>query len=142
LSICHNREYLKMKDLLLYFGPQRNEPCSSFHEFHRAPHDFQDYTAYRFHVKPKIGKWLTVVLIIPEEFGGNREQVRLALEAENIEARLVWKPMHVQPVFRVDKQSVKGKGHGGKKIYRARPSEIRSAVVNKFHKARVVGGDV
>jgi dTDP-4-amino-4,6-dideoxygalactose transaminase len=25
--------------------------------------------------------------------------VRLALEAENIEARPVWKPMHLQPVF-------------------------------------------
>lgn len=27
------------------------------------------------------------------------EQVRLALEAENIECRPVWKPMHLQPVF-------------------------------------------
>jgi dTDP-4-amino-4,6-dideoxygalactose transaminase len=31
--------------------------------------------------------------------GVTREQVRLALEAENIEARPVWKPMHLQPVF-------------------------------------------
>lgn len=28
------------------------------------------------------------------------ERVRLALEAEDIEARPVWKPMHLQPVFR------------------------------------------
>ena len=27
------------------------------------------------------------------------EQIRLALEAENIEARPIWKPMHLQPVF-------------------------------------------
>ena len=27
------------------------------------------------------------------------EQVRLALEAENIESRPIWKPMHLQPVF-------------------------------------------
>ena len=27
------------------------------------------------------------------------EQIRLALEAENIESRPVWKPMHLQPVF-------------------------------------------
>jgi dTDP-4-amino-4,6-dideoxygalactose transaminase len=43
--------------------------------------------------------WLTVVLITPEEFGGDREEVRLALEAENIESRPIWKPMHLQPVF-------------------------------------------
>jgi pyridoxal phosphate-dependent aminotransferase EpsN len=29
----------------------------------------------------------------------DREQVRKALEAENIEARPVWKPLHLQPVF-------------------------------------------
>lgn len=44
--------------------------------------------------------WLTVITITPEEFGGDREAVRLALEAENIEARPVWKPMHLQPVFK------------------------------------------
>ncbi len=44
-------------------------------------------------------RWLTVMLIDAETFGANPEQVRLALEAENIEARPVWKPMHLQPVF-------------------------------------------
>jgi pyridoxal phosphate-dependent aminotransferase EpsN len=44
--------------------------------------------------------WLTVILIMSELFGVDRETVRLALEAENIEARPVWKPMHMQPVFR------------------------------------------
>jgi len=44
-------------------------------------------------------RWLTVVLISPERFGADREAVRLALEAENIESRPVWKPMHLQPVF-------------------------------------------
>ena len=47
----------------------------------------------------KSNRWLTVVLIDPERFGADREQVRLALEAENIESRPVWKPMHLQPVF-------------------------------------------
>ena len=45
-------------------------------------------------------RWLTVILISPNEFGANREAVRLALEAENIESRPVWKPMHLQPVFK------------------------------------------
>lgn len=47
----------------------------------------------------KSTRWLTVILITPEKFGADRETVRLALEAENIEARPVWKPMHLQPVF-------------------------------------------
>ncbi len=44
-------------------------------------------------------RWLTVLTIDPHEFGADREAVRLAMEAENIEARPVWKPMHMQPVF-------------------------------------------
>jgi dTDP-4-amino-4,6-dideoxygalactose transaminase len=45
-------------------------------------------------------RWLTVALIDPAEFGMDTHAVREALEAENIEARPVWKPMHLQPVFR------------------------------------------
>ena len=43
--------------------------------------------------------WLTCIAIDPEAFGADRETVRLALEAEDIEARPLWKPMHLQPVF-------------------------------------------
>ncbi len=43
--------------------------------------------------------WLTVVVIDPKAFGASREDIRLALEKENIESRPVWKPMHLQPVF-------------------------------------------
>lgn len=44
-------------------------------------------------------RWLTCLTIDPAEYGADREAVRFALEAENIEARPVWKPMHLQPVF-------------------------------------------
>jgi dTDP-4-amino-4,6-dideoxygalactose transaminase len=44
-------------------------------------------------------RWLTVLLLDPATAGIDRETVHLALEAENIEARPVWKPMHLQPVF-------------------------------------------
>jgi dTDP-4-amino-4,6-dideoxygalactose transaminase len=44
-------------------------------------------------------RWLTCITIYPAKFGADRERVRLALEAVNIEARPVWKPMHLQPVF-------------------------------------------
>lgn len=45
-------------------------------------------------------RWLTTLTIDPALFGADREMVRLALEAENIESRPLWKPMHLQPVFR------------------------------------------
>ena len=48
-------------------------------------------------------RWLTVLTIDPGLFGADREQVRLALEAENIESRPVWKPMHLQPVFSAER---------------------------------------
>ncbi|MBA4159422.1 MAG: DegT/DnrJ/EryC1/StrS family aminotransferase [Gemmatimonadetes bacterium] len=44
-------------------------------------------------------RWLTCLTIDPQAFGADRERIRLALEAQNIEARPVWKPMHLQPVF-------------------------------------------
>jgi dTDP-4-amino-4,6-dideoxygalactose transaminase len=43
--------------------------------------------------------WLTCILVDPAVAGFTREDVRLALEAENIESRPLWKPMHLQPVF-------------------------------------------
>lgn len=43
--------------------------------------------------------WLTCILVNEEEAGFNREDIRLALEKENIESRPLWKPMHLQPVF-------------------------------------------
>lgn len=44
--------------------------------------------------------WLTCVLVHPRTFGVAREAVRAHLESLNIESRPVWKPMHLQPIFR------------------------------------------
>jgi pyridoxal phosphate-dependent aminotransferase EpsN len=44
-------------------------------------------------------RWLTCVTIDAAAFGATRDEVRLALEAANIEARPTWKPLHLQPVF-------------------------------------------
>jgi len=41
-------------------------------------------------------RWLTTILT--DSFD-TRENIRLALEKENIESRPLWKPMHLQPVF-------------------------------------------
>lgn len=54
--------------------------------------------------------WLSSIVIDPLKTGSkNREGLRLALEAENIESRPLWKPMHLQPVF-------EGSPYYGKKV--------------------------
>ena len=44
-------------------------------------------------------RWLSALTFDPATFGADREAVRSALAAENIEARPLWKPMHQQPAF-------------------------------------------
>ncbi len=84
-------------------------------------------------------RWLTVVLIDPKAFGADREAIRLALEAENIESRPIWKPMHLQPVFAItDGSAVVSTSprneHTGQPSY---PDSRR-----EVYPARVVGGGV
>lgn len=44
-------------------------------------------------------RWLTTLTIDPEVTGVHRTRIIYALEEENIEARPVWKPMHLQPLY-------------------------------------------
>lgn len=45
--------------------------------------------------------WLSAILVNSEKNNGkSREDLRLQLEKENIESRPLWKPMHLQPVFK------------------------------------------
>ena len=44
--------------------------------------------------------WLSAIVIEPnQDKGVDREALRLAFEAANIESRPLWKPMHLQPIF-------------------------------------------
>lgn len=57
--------------------------------------------AIKFLVEPEgyfSNRWLTTVLIESDTI--STETVRIALEADNIESRPLWKPMHKQPIFR------------------------------------------
>jgi dTDP-4-amino-4,6-dideoxygalactose transaminase len=46
-------------------------------------------------------RWLTCMLVDPEKTGGiTREDIRKYLREDNIESRPLWKPMHLQPVFK------------------------------------------
>lgn len=48
----------------------------------------------------RCNRWLSVILLDPAKFKAPPLQVLEALEKENIESRPVWKPMHMQPVFK------------------------------------------
>ncbi len=43
--------------------------------------------------------WLTCITIDESKAGFNREDLRIALQQENIESRPLWKPLHLQPIF-------------------------------------------
>lgn len=73
----------------------------------------QNYTYYRRALGdlPGIGfqeelqgaasnRWLTCITVDPETAGITSEKIRLELEKENIESRPLWKPMHLQPVYK------------------------------------------
>lgn len=48
----------------------------------------------------KSNRWLTIIVIDSKLTNGiTSEQIRLALNAENIESRPLWKPMHMQPLY-------------------------------------------
>ncbi|EFK08104.1 DegT/DnrJ/EryC1/StrS aminotransferase family protein [delta proteobacterium NaphS2] len=84
----------------------------------------------------RASRWLTVMLVTPNEFGANREEIRLSLEKENIESRPVWKPMHMQPVFRVAAQSSKLKAERDESKIQKPKSRDQN------YPCRVVGGKV
>ena len=70
------------------------------YEFYRA--SLVDLPGLAFMPEANYGsctRWLTCITIDPAIAGISREQVRIALESENIESRPVWKPMHMQPIF-------------------------------------------
>ncbi len=65
--------------------------------------ELKKYPGIAFQPEPEgcvSNRWLTCVTIDPDQSHGlTREQVRLALQKENIDCRPLWKPMHQQPVF-------------------------------------------
>ncbi|WP_305121199.1 aminotransferase class I/II-fold pyridoxal phosphate-dependent enzyme [Desertivirga xinjiangensis] len=61
-----------------------------------------DFSGISFqHESEKVfsNRWLTAIQVNPELTGVSGDEIRLALLADNIESRPVWKPMHMQPLF-------------------------------------------
>ena len=47
-----------------------------------------------------VTNWLSCFLVDRNQFGLSRDELIAALDAANIETRPVWKPMHLQPLYR------------------------------------------
>jgi dTDP-4-amino-4,6-dideoxygalactose transaminase len=72
-------------------------------------HNFDFYQAQLSHIEGIIfqseatgsfsNRWLSCMLVDDQKVGRSREDIRLALATQNIEARPLWKPMHLQPIF-------------------------------------------
>jgi dTDP-4-amino-4,6-dideoxygalactose transaminase len=81
--------------------PQRVGQRRSNHSFYTNA--LKDIKGIAFLSEPSdsfSNRWLTTIIVNPEQTGGlTREDIRLALEKDNIESRPLWKPMHLQPVF-------------------------------------------
>lgn len=82
--------------------PQRVEQRRKNNRFYRE--HLADLECISFQTEPTSdyysNYWLTSILIDPALSNGKtREDIRLALDAANIESRPLWKPMHLQPVF-------------------------------------------
>ncbi len=85
LAVLEDRVTARRRNFQFYYEALGREPGITF----------QPEASWGRHTR-----WLTVMMIDRSAFGADRETIRLALEAENVETRPVWKPMHLQPVFK------------------------------------------
>ena len=102
----------RMSNIVAGIGRGQMEVLDKHIALRRAMHDFymdyfKDIKGVKVFTEPNSNyfsnHWLTAILVNPEQTGGKtREDLRLALDAANIESRPLWKPMHLQPVFAND----------------------------------------
>ena len=99
----------RMSNICAGIGRGQMEVLNSHVEKRRTMHDFyadlfQNYDGISVFTVPNAdyfaNYWLSAIVVDPLIANGlTRETLRLALEAENIESRPLWKPMHLQPIF-------------------------------------------
>lgn len=82
--------------------PERIKARREMHTFYQDL--FKDIDGVDVFTEPSAdyysNHWLSAIVINPEKTGRMREDLRLAFLEENIESRPLWKPMHLQPVFK------------------------------------------
>jgi dTDP-4-amino-4,6-dideoxygalactose transaminase len=84
LQVLKQRVQARRRNFEIYYQALRDLPGISF----------MPEAAYG-----RATRWLSCITINPAIFGADREQVRKALTQQYIEARPVWKPLHLQPAF-------------------------------------------
>jgi dTDP-4-amino-4,6-dideoxygalactose transaminase len=99
----------RMSNICAGIGRGQMEVLDSHVDLRRKMHDFyvklfKDIPGISVFTAPNedyfSNYWLSAIVIEPQLTDGiDREVVRLAFEAENIESRPLWKPMHLQPIF-------------------------------------------
>jgi dTDP-4-amino-4,6-dideoxygalactose transaminase len=82
--------------------PDRVKKRRAINQWYRS--FLQDIDGVKFQSEPDSdyfsNYWLTAIIIDSLKTGVTREQLRLNLLQDNIESRPLWKPMHLQPVFK------------------------------------------
>lgn len=81
---------------------KRVQQRREIHEFYKK--ELKGYEGISFLNEPdqvKSNRWLTTIVVNPKKINKvSREDIRIKLDEENIESRPLWKPMHMQPVFK------------------------------------------
>ncbi|MBT4685610.1 MAG: aminotransferase class I/II-fold pyridoxal phosphate-dependent enzyme [Candidatus Marinimicrobia bacterium] len=73
---------------------------SIFNQYKKALSHVDGFTFMQEADYGKSNRWLTTLTVNEKVVGISRTQIIDALEKENIEARPVWKPMHMQPLYK------------------------------------------
>ena len=73
---------------------------SIFNRYEKALSHIDGFTFMQEAGYGKSNRWLTTLTVDEKSTGISRTQIIDALEKENIEARPVWKPMHMQPLYK------------------------------------------
>ncbi|MFC7347707.1 aminotransferase class I/II-fold pyridoxal phosphate-dependent enzyme [Chryseobacterium zhengzhouense] len=98
----------RMSNIVAGIGRGQMEVLENRVETRRKMHDFymrvfNDIEGVEVFSEPSedyfSNHWLSAIVIDKNITGKNREDLRLAFLANNIESRPLWKPMHLQPVF-------------------------------------------
>jgi dTDP-4-amino-4,6-dideoxygalactose transaminase len=99
----------RMSNIVAGIGRGQMQVLDKHIDLRRKMHDFyanifKDVKGVRVFTEPNTdyysNHWLSCILIDEKTAGFSREDLRIALQEANIESRPLWKPMHMQPVFK------------------------------------------
>lgn len=73
---------------------------SIFNRYEKALSHIEGFTFMKEADYGKSNRWLTTLIVEDKIIGISRNEIIHLLEKENIESRPVWKPMHMQPLYK------------------------------------------